>query len=181
MMRKSSPQLPLNRRCKSKQRAHPPNGGCGFLCAEFSDFYRRLSCETNTSTINTAFEHSSKRRKGYPSETKVKRGARVVHGEKELVEKLGRNDLCPCGSGRCFQALLPPYRQIRRQQPRLLFSASSQSGIRPIMRSTDNRCSTSKGIGCGDKRGDDSRNFFSAHGGRFDGVRIITGGRADQA
>ena len=69
-----------------------------------------MSCETNTSTINPAFERSSKRRKGYPSETKVKRGARVVHGEKELVEKLGRNDLCPCGSGRCFQALLPPHR-----------------------------------------------------------------------
>jgi uncharacterized protein YecA (UPF0149 family) len=30
-----------------------------------------------------------------------------VHGNKELTEKLGRNDLCPCGSGRCFQAVLP--------------------------------------------------------------------------
>jgi hypothetical protein len=27
-------------------------------------------------------------------------------GEKELVEKLGRNDPCPCGSGKRFQALL---------------------------------------------------------------------------
>ncbi len=127
MMRKSSLQLQLNRRCKSKQRAHPPLEGAAFCCIEFSDSYRRLSCETNTSTINPAFERSSKRRKGYPSETKVKRGARVVHGEKELVEKLGRNDLCPCGSGRCFQALLPPLRQLRRHQPRLLFSASSQA------------------------------------------------------
>jgi hypothetical protein len=25
---------------------------------------------------------------------------------KELIEKLGRNDPCPCGSGRRFQALL---------------------------------------------------------------------------
>src|SRR5712692_7226945 len=83
-----------------------------------------MSCETNTSKSNTAFERSSKRRKGYPSETKVKRGTRVVHGEKELVEKLGRNDLCPCGSGRRFQTLLPAHGQIRRQQPRLLFSAS---------------------------------------------------------
>jgi uncharacterized protein YecA (UPF0149 family) len=49
---------------------------------------------------------TSKRRKGYPSEAQVKRGQRVVHGDKELTEKLGRNDLCPCGSGRCFQALL---------------------------------------------------------------------------
>jgi len=37
----------------------------------------------------------------------VKRGQRVVHGGKELVEKLGRNDPCPCGSGRKFQAVLP--------------------------------------------------------------------------
>ena len=45
----------------------------------------------------------SKRRKGYPSETRVKKGRRIVHGEKELTEKLGRNDLCPCGSGRRFK------------------------------------------------------------------------------
>src|SRR5882724_10301172 len=44
---------------------------------------------------------------GYPSETRVGRGDRVVHGDKELIEKLGRNDLCPCGSGRCFQEVLP--------------------------------------------------------------------------
>ena len=48
------------------------------------------------------FEITSKRRKGFPSETQVKRGVRVVHGNKELIEKLGRNDLCPCGSGRRF-------------------------------------------------------------------------------
>ncbi|MBS1967001.1 MAG: SEC-C domain-containing protein [Chloroflexi bacterium SZAS-1] len=54
----------------------------------------------------TPFERSSKRRYGFPSETQVKRGARVVHGEKELVEKLGRNDPCPCGSGRRFQKML---------------------------------------------------------------------------
>ena len=44
----------------------------------------------------------SKRRHGYPSETQVKRGHRIVHGNKELVEKLGRNDPCPCGSERRF-------------------------------------------------------------------------------
>lgn len=48
------------------------------------------------------FEITSKRRKGFPSEAQVKRGVRVVHGQKELCEKLGRNDLCPCGSGRSF-------------------------------------------------------------------------------
>ncbi|MFZ1103690.1 MAG: SEC-C metal-binding domain-containing protein [Hyphomicrobiaceae bacterium] len=30
-----------------------------------------------------------------------------MRGDVELVEKLGRRDLCPCGSGRRFQALLP--------------------------------------------------------------------------
>jgi len=28
-------------------------------------------------------------------------------GRKELLEKLGRNDPCPCGSGSRFQAVLP--------------------------------------------------------------------------
>ncbi|WP_223295493.1 SEC-C metal-binding domain-containing protein [Granulicella mallensis] len=29
-----------------------------------------------------------------------------MHGDKDLYEKLGRNDLCPCDSGRSFQAVL---------------------------------------------------------------------------
>jgi len=58
----------------------------------------------------TRFEITSKRRKGYPSETQVGKGVRVVHGDKELHEKLGRNDLCPCGSGRRFQEVLPAHR-----------------------------------------------------------------------
>jgi len=48
------------------------------------------------------FEITSKRRRGFPSETRVKRDMRIVHGNKALFEKLGRNDLCPCGSGRSF-------------------------------------------------------------------------------
>jgi len=59
-----------------------------------------------TSTISIAFEVTSKRRKGFPSETRVKRGVRIVHGDKELIEKLGRKDPCPCGSARLFQELL---------------------------------------------------------------------------
>ncbi|MEO6394877.1 MAG: SEC-C metal-binding domain-containing protein [Devosia sp.] len=42
----------------------------------------------------------------------MKRGARVIHGHVELAEKLGRNDLCPCGSGRLFQEMLPQVGQI---------------------------------------------------------------------
>ena len=45
----------------------------------------------------------SKRRKGFPSETQVKRGVRIVGAGKELREKLGRNDPCPCGSGGRFK------------------------------------------------------------------------------
>ncbi len=53
----------------------------------------------------------SKRRKGFPSETAVKRGVRVIRG-KYLDEKLGRRDPCPCGSGRRFQAVLPAERSL---------------------------------------------------------------------
>ena len=61
-------------------------------------------------TDQPLFEITSKRRKGFPSETQVKKGPRIVHGDKELREKLGRNDLCPCGSGNRFQELLSPFR-----------------------------------------------------------------------
>ena len=59
--------------------------------------------------IRPFYERTSKRRTGFPSETQVGKGARTVHGNKELVEKLGRKDLCPCGSGRRFQELLPAF------------------------------------------------------------------------
>jgi hypothetical protein len=43
----------------------------------------------------------------------VKRGLRFVHGgDKELIEKLGREDPCPCGSGKRFQTLLPDLRPL---------------------------------------------------------------------
>lgn len=61
---------------------------------------------------SSAFEATSKRRRGYPSKTAVKRGPRTVHGHKELVEKLGKEDPCPCGSGLRFQAVLSQQRQI---------------------------------------------------------------------
>jgi hypothetical protein len=54
----------------------------------------------------------SRRRQGFPSETNVKRGQRVVRGDKELLEKLGRNDPCPCGSAKPFQALLHEVRLL---------------------------------------------------------------------
>jgi hypothetical protein len=64
-------------------------------------------------TTSSRFEPMSKRRRGFPSETKVKRGNRSVkRGEKELLERLGNNDPCPCGSGRRFQELLPQQRPL---------------------------------------------------------------------
>ena len=59
-----------------------------------------------------SFEITSKPRKGFPSETRVKKGFRAVHGDKELREKLGRNDPCPCGSGRSFQEMLHANRPL---------------------------------------------------------------------
>jgi hypothetical protein len=60
----------------------------------------------------------------------VKRGDRLVHGDKELTEKLGRNDLCPCGSGRCFQTMLPQQRPLRRSNPQSLLLGKRAGGIR---------------------------------------------------
>jgi uncharacterized protein YecA (UPF0149 family) len=73
---------------------------------------RRYQCHATTKT-NPAFERTSKRRKGFPSETRVKRGLRTIKGgQVELLEKLGRNDPCPCGSGKRFQALLHALRPV---------------------------------------------------------------------
>jgi uncharacterized protein YchJ len=67
----------------------------------------RRSGQKSKRMSSCAFEPTSKRRRGYPSEIGVKRGERIVHHDKELAEKLGKEDLCPCGSGRRFQAVLP--------------------------------------------------------------------------
>ena len=72
-----------------------------------------LSCASIAiSKTSPAFSITRKRRKSYPSETQVKRGRRFVHGDVELAEKLGRNDLCPCGSARRFQGLLHDVRRL---------------------------------------------------------------------
>jgi hypothetical protein len=63
----------------------------------------------------------SKRRQGFPSEKKVKRGVRIVHGNKELSEKLGRNDLCPCGSKKLFKKCCLKKGCFRRRESGPLF------------------------------------------------------------
>jgi len=73
-----------------------------------------------------AFERTSKRRKGYPSETRVKRGLRFVHGDVELIEKLGRKDPCPCGSGLSFQALLPAITPVSTDRNGMIIGATDR-------------------------------------------------------
>jgi SEC-C motif-containing protein len=66
-----------------------------------------VSCASSMNLkTSPAFSITRKRRNSYPSETQVRRGRRFVHGDVELFERLGRNDLCPCGSGRRFQGVL---------------------------------------------------------------------------
>src|SRR5204863_4572502 len=85
----------------------------------------------NISTTDRYFETMSKRRRGFPSETRVKRGVRIVHGDKELVEKVGRNDLCPCGSGQRFKKCCLASGRFRRRQSPPLLSASEPRPARP--------------------------------------------------
>ncbi|MBV8566997.1 MAG: SEC-C domain-containing protein [Methylobacteriaceae bacterium] len=61
----------------------------------------------------------SKRGGDFNSEARVRRGYRIVRGGKELVEKLGRNDLCPCGSNRRFKVCCMKKRSFHGS--RLLF------------------------------------------------------------
>ncbi|WP_379548333.1 SEC-C metal-binding domain-containing protein [Qipengyuania sp. DSG2-2] len=92
--------------------------------------HRRRSCQSITITTRSRpFERISKRRKGFPSETRVKRSRKghlrtIRGGEIELVEKLGRNDPCPCGSGKSFQAVLPAIGPVRRCRAARLLAVS---------------------------------------------------------
>ena len=100
---------------KTRRRLDVPGGGAAAPSGRGETRGRRnLRCHaTKPSTSSTPrtrrrFEPTSKRRRGFPSETRVKRGARAIRrGEVELLERLGNNDLCPCGSGRRFQEVLP--------------------------------------------------------------------------
>ena len=55
---------------------------------------------------------------------------RVVHSDKELFEKLGRKDPCPCGSGRRFQKLLHANRPLRRIASRPLSTINSEGTVK---------------------------------------------------
>ena len=59
---------------------------CRFICARGcrARERRRGHFQENTAE-STAFEMTSKRRKGFLSQIQLKRGEQLVHGEKELV------------------------------------------------------------------------------------------------
>ena len=101
-----------------------------------TDPRRHPRCPARTSAMHTPFELMSKRRRGFPSERAVKRGDRSVRGgEKELLERLGDDDLCPCGSGRRFQALLPERRPLSTEPGATATCASASLGpVAPVSR-----------------------------------------------
>ncbi|MFI5457576.1 MAG: SEC-C metal-binding domain-containing protein [Isosphaerales bacterium] len=72
---------------------------------------------------------------GILSEAHVKPGRRVVHGDKELHERLGRNDFCPCGSGRRFKRCCRNTGCFRRRSegPLRTIEALREKGISPIL------------------------------------------------
>jgi hypothetical protein len=90
-----SNEFVLTRRCLMGAASH-------FSVSTIFQCEGALSCAMKLLKI-PFFEPMSKRRRGFPSETKVKRGVRIVHGDKLLEEKLGRNDPCPCGSNKILK------------------------------------------------------------------------------
>ncbi len=88
-----------------------------------------LQCPNSTAPI--PFDVMSKRRRGFPSETNVKRGRRIIHGDKELEEKLGRRDLCPCGSARRFQHMLHAERAVSTAPAGSITFATEQPSSSP--------------------------------------------------
>jgi uncharacterized protein YchJ len=74
----------------------------GLLCHKESSrirAFRELEAAYDTTYSFRADEQTAQR---LPVRNTGQEG-RVVHGDKELLEKLGRNDLCPCGSGKRFK------------------------------------------------------------------------------
>jgi hypothetical protein len=53
----------------------------------------------------------------------------VRGGELELVEKLGRNDPCPCGSGLRFQEMLPAKRPLSMVLKAINIGVTERMGV----------------------------------------------------
>ena len=72
-------------------------------------------------TTSRPFELTSKRRRGFPSETGVKRGHRSVRGgEKELLERLGNDDRARAARRDAFKRCCRNGGSFRRRRPRRL-------------------------------------------------------------
>jgi hypothetical protein len=152
--------MPPNQRFKPT--VPPPAGprlklGVGLQTANRYNFVVRsgptkekVSCRPATS----AFERTSKRRNGFPSEQRVKKGHRVVHGNKELFreawsqrsmpvrfwEVISRTAACVPAS-LTVQAVIttsgnrrgrPPCRPFALQQPNQRFHPTSLSPLRVV-------------------------------------------------
>jgi hypothetical protein len=74
------------------------------------------SWTSKTSKTCLFFEPMTKRRKGFPSETQVKRGVRVVYGVKELMEA-GTTSAraAPASGSRSAAATLAAFDGVNRQ------------------------------------------------------------------
>jgi hypothetical protein len=59
----------------------------GVVPAKIMSPERDATGEVSWQPTTSAFERSSKRRKGFPSEQQVKKGDRVVGGSKELIRE----------------------------------------------------------------------------------------------
>ena len=79
------------------------------------------------STTTPAFEITSKRRKGFPSETKVKRGERIVHVCKRPHREARAQGSLPVRVDQALQELLHAQRSIRWHQPSSLLLGNERS------------------------------------------------------
>ena len=82
---------------------------------------------------NFCFERTSKRRKGFPSEQRVRKGDRVVHGNKELIREARAQRLVPVRLCKGISELLPAIRQFRRLCPRLLHEVTARAPLGALL------------------------------------------------
>jgi hypothetical protein len=95
---------------------------------------RRVPCASTKSFPSAAFEVMSKRRKGYPSEQRVKRGSRVVHGGKEFIRKAGPQRPVPVRVRAAIQEVLSEIgtpRWFRSSSLRKMKMSSGSCAARP--------------------------------------------------
>ena len=94
--------LPENGFASYLRRGTPPRPlTTGWQNGDIQEPARRYTMYDQTN-VNQTCLRTSKRRKGFPSETHVRRGLRIVHTDR-TIGKLGRYDPCSFGSERRFE------------------------------------------------------------------------------